>query len=111
MKLIALTAVSLAALTSAMSAEARPSTQAEIRGYDRCVTAADEQSNGLVTSRYYFVDRGPQVSKYYVNGTRWEQGDRNDVRIACETTSRSPGPVSTPSSTWHDRLRDAWAPG
>ena len=79
-------ATTLVAFTAV--AEARTSTSAEIRGYNSCVAEAKKDSNGLVVGKEYMIDKRGNNTRYYVNGTRWEDGERNDVRVACETAVR-----------------------
>lgn len=69
-------------------AEARTSSSSEIRGYNTCVAEAKKDSNGLVVGKQYLIDKRGNNTRYYVNGTRWEDGERNDVRVACETAAR-----------------------
>lgn len=73
---------------AATGVQAKTSSTAELRGYNTCLTAAERDSNGLVPSRHYLVDHQDGNALYYVNATRWQQGDREAVRIACETTQR-----------------------
>ncbi|MEM7080722.1 MAG: hypothetical protein AAF513_19045 [Pseudomonadota bacterium] len=86
--------ISAAALTltgAAFDAQARSSSPSEFRGYQTCLDAADKTSNGLVPSRSYYVDKNQEDrtnAVYYINGTRWEDGERAQVRISCETAAR-----------------------
>ena len=84
---IAVTTAALLALAATVGVEARPSSHKELRGYANCVDAADAQSNGLVPARKYLVEKQPEAMYYFVNATRWEEGERNHVRISCETTT------------------------
>lgn len=68
--------------------EARTSTDAELRGFNNCVDAAKQDSNGLVTSREYLLNKERGITEYFVNATRWEDGARNSVRVTCETAQR-----------------------
>ena len=68
--------------------EARSSSEAELRGYNNCVAAVEKESNGLVPTREYLIDRSGDTTMYYVNATRWENGERANVRAACETAAR-----------------------
>ncbi len=68
--------------------EARTSSDAEMRGYNNCVKAAKKESEGLVTSREYLINKDGATTEYFVNATRWEQGERNTIRVACETAHR-----------------------
>jgi hypothetical protein len=68
--------------------EARTSTDAELRGFNNCVKAAKQESNGLVTGREYLINKERGITEYFVNATRWEDGERNVVRVACETAQR-----------------------
>ncbi len=81
----AIATVAVIALSSTAVAQARTSTTAEFRGYDNCIKAAEKQSKGLVPSQRYLIEDNGTTTLYYVNATRWEDGDRNHVRIACET--------------------------
>ena len=72
---------------AAGSALAVPSNSAELRGYSNCVAAATEQSDGLQTQRHYLLNSQGERNEYYINATRWEQGDRVPVRIACQTSA------------------------
>lgn len=75
-------------------AEARTSTTAEIRGYNNCVAEAKKDSIGLVVDKQYLIDKRGNNTRYYVNGTRWEDGERADIRVACETAARGQRLVS-----------------
>lgn len=79
-----ITATSLAIGFSAV-ADARPSSNAEFRGYQNCLDAAEKSSHGLVPSRVYLINKEGESNRYFVNATRWEEGERNAIRIACET--------------------------
>ena len=85
MKKTTMATVALIALSSTAVVQARTSTPAELRGYDNCVKAAKKQSNGLVTSKRYLIDNNGTTTLYYINATRWQDGDRSHVRIGCET--------------------------
>ena len=74
------------AATASTAAYAKNSSPAEFRGYENCVGAAEEQSNGLTTPRSYLVNTAGENTNYYINGSRWEAGERESVRISCETT-------------------------
>lgn len=84
-KIIGLTMLSGAVLASG-SALAQPSSPAEFRGYSKCVDMAEQASRGLTTSRNYLTSQTDSERAYFINGTRWEQGDRVKVRINCETS-------------------------
>ena len=68
--------------------EARTSTDAEMRGFNACVKAAKADSEGLVTGREYLISKDGATTEYFVNATRWENGERNTIRVACETAHR-----------------------
>ena len=78
------TAVLLAGV--AVDADAKSSSAAEFRGYENCIDAADGEYAGLVTARDYFINRTPEMNQYFINGTAWVDGDRAQVRVACDTT-------------------------
>jgi len=85
-KSIAITAVAACLAFSAV-AEARTSSEGEMRGYDQCIEEAGRDSLGLVTSRNYLLDSAGESNFYYVNATRWEDGERHTVRLSCETSA------------------------
>ena len=68
-------------------AEARTSSPAEFRGFEKCVSAVSDESRGLVTQRTYLINRDGANANYFINGSRWEAGDREAVRIECETAN------------------------
>ncbi len=103
MKTSLLATSAFALCLSATFAEARTSTDAEFRGYQQCVNAADRESRGLVPSRNYYLDKG-ETSLYYVNATRWEEGERAAVRVACETDLRGHRLLSANVSPGHFTL-------
>ena len=88
--------IGTACLTLAFSAasEARTSTASEMRGYNNCVNEASKDSNGLVTQREYLIEKSGASAMYYINASRWQDGERNAVRVACETTLRGARLVS-----------------
>jgi hypothetical protein len=75
-------------LTFASASEARNGSFRDATGLDNCVRAAASESTGLSTNKRYYVDHSTEARQFYVNGTRWENGERKKVRIAC-TTSKS----------------------
>ena len=94
MKTPAILAVATTLLGFSAVVEARPSSEAELRGYNNCVAAAKKESNGLVPTREYLIDKSGENTLYYVNATRWEDGERNTIRVACETKARGHSLVS-----------------
>ena len=80
------TATAFAALTLSAAAGATTSSPSEMRGYESCLASAHAESTGLVADRFYYLDRSDRDNRYYVNATRWENGERIPVRIACTTT-------------------------
>jgi hypothetical protein len=88
MKNLALTVLPLLAFTASFAdmAEARPSTLAEQRGYENCRAQFAAASSGLATNRHYFVDRSAQTPRFFINGARWENGERTLARMTCVTT-------------------------
>ena len=69
---------------SAMS-EARAGTLADQRGFEACSSEFRAASDGLVTARYHYVDKSAGDPRFYINGTRWEAGERATVKMACDT--------------------------
>jgi len=88
MKTIATITAAAICLTFAATSEARGGSYRGVRGIDNCVKAAARESTGLSTSKGYYVDHSTEARQFYVNGTRWENGERKQIRIAC-TTSKS----------------------
>ena len=80
------TLVIAAAVAASTTAYAQTSSTAEFRGYENCVDAVEEQSNGLTTPRSYLLNTAGEHTSYYINASRWEAGERAQVRISCETT-------------------------
>lgn len=68
------------------SALADTSSPAEYRGYSKCLEAAAAQSRGLAADRFYLLNAEGTDRQYFINATRWQDGDRVPVRIACETS-------------------------
>ncbi|MEM7099901.1 MAG: hypothetical protein AAF541_16660 [Pseudomonadota bacterium] len=84
-----LTMITATALTmTTLAVEARTSSTSDYRGYQNCIKAAKQTSQGLVPSRQYYLEREDGSAWYYINATRWNDGDRASVRIACETSLR-----------------------
>jgi hypothetical protein len=84
-KIISMTLFGGAVLASG-SALAKPSNPAEFRGYSKCVDMAQQSSRGLTTNRNYLTSATDSERAYFINGSRWEDGDRVRVRINCETS-------------------------
>ena len=59
-----------AAATTGTAAYANHSSPAEFRGYENCVEAAAEQSNGLTTPRTYLLNKEGESTSYYINANR-----------------------------------------
>ena len=72
--------------TASTTAYAQTSSPADFRGYEKCVAAADAESSGLTTPRTYLINKEGDNKSYYINGSRWEAGQREQVRISCETS-------------------------
>ena len=85
---LAVTLAATATLGLSATAQARTSSESELRGYTTCVSFAEERSEGLVPEREYLIHKSAKNTQYFVNATRWEQGERNAIRVACETTRR-----------------------
>lgn len=81
--LVAVAATTALGLTT--MAEARSSNTSEYRGYQTCLIAAESTSEGLVAKRNYLVNRDGANAEYFINATRWENGDRAAVRVECAT--------------------------
>ncbi len=94
MKNLVIATVATSALAFSIAAEARTSSETEFRGYATCVKYAEQRSNGLVPEREYFIAKQTDTTQYFVNATRWEEGERNAIRVACETAQRGQKLVS-----------------
>ena len=84
LSLLALPLIAFSALS-----EARDGTFADQRGYAACTSELRATSVGLVTDRHHFIDKRAENPRFYINGTRWEDGSRTDVRMSCDTTASS----------------------
>lgn len=88
MKHLTLTVLPLIAFAGI--AEARPGTLSEHRGYESCRQVFAEQSSGLATQRHYYVEKigekADATPRFYINGARWEDGERTLARMTCDTT-------------------------
>ena len=81
----ALTFCALPLIAFSTVAEARTGTLADQRGFNTCHSEFHAQSNGLVTDRHHYIDKRGENPRYFINGTRWEDGDRAAVKMSCET--------------------------
>lgn len=88
--------IGIASLTLAFSAasEARSSSSSELRGYNHCIKEAKKDSNGLVTGRDYLINKEGSTTRYFINASRWQDGERAEIRVACETELRGARLVS-----------------
>jgi hypothetical protein len=68
------------------AATAQVSTAPEYRGYNECIEVAETEASGLVPTREYFIARSDSMNQYFINATAWADGDRVDVRVACDTS-------------------------
>lgn len=71
----------------AATAQAKISSASELRGYEACVSAANPEFKGLKLARVYYLNEAADKNTYYLNGTAWQNGERVDVRISCDTTT------------------------
>lgn len=76
-----------AAVAVSGAAVAQASSPSQSRGYSKCLNAAAEQSQGLSSQRNYLFSRDGAKSQYYINATRWQNGERVAIRINCQTTA------------------------
>lgn len=81
LSLLALPLVAFSALS-----QAGDGTFADQRGFANCSSEFHAASVGLVTDRHHFVDKRDENPHFYINGTRWEEGSRASVKMACETS-------------------------
>lgn len=86
--LVSIAGVALVGTLATVSAHAKTSTAAELRGYETCVAAfADTQPRGLTTPRSYYISKQAGTNSYFVNATVWEGGDRVNKRLNCVTSA------------------------
>lgn len=71
----------------AATANAKPSSTAEIRGYQTCVNAAERETKKMDTGRHYLLARDSDAKRYYINAYQWQNGERVAVKVACTTSS------------------------
>jgi hypothetical protein len=75
----------IAAVTAATTADARPNSPAEQRGYQACLEANQDAFRGLIPDRHYLVNETDAGRTYYINATAWAAGERVNVAFTCET--------------------------
>ncbi|MEE8079324.1 MAG: hypothetical protein V3T18_10035 [Pseudomonadales bacterium] len=80
------TITAVAAVFSA-TAQAKPSSTSEFRGYNNCLEAASMPYKGVVADRAYYLSRAGSAQTYYINATAWASGDRINLRITCDTST------------------------
>ncbi|NOX50713.1 MAG: hypothetical protein GXP16_09280 [Gammaproteobacteria bacterium] len=93
-KAILITAAVAVGAASA-SAQAGLSTPTEFRGYTTCIEAASEGTKGLVAARDYLINKSNHTAHYFINATVWNNGQREAVRISCNTAGNGQRLVST----------------
>lgn len=79
-----LAAIAALAASLGASAETR-STPSEMRGYQACLDASAQDYRGLVTNRTYLIEKRADQRTYYINATAWQDGERVNVGLRCET--------------------------
>lgn len=82
LSLLALPLIAFSALS-----EARDGTFADQRGYAACSSEFRASSVGLITDRHHYIDKHAENPRFYINGTRWEDGSRADVKMTCDTVA------------------------
>jgi hypothetical protein len=83
------TLILLAAASTALiagSVNARPSSPGEIRGYQNCLAANENDFRGLIPARTYLLEERADERVYYINATAWQDGERVDVGMSCRTS-------------------------
>jgi len=83
---LTVTVTAIAALSAATFADAKVSTGRELKGFDTCMAAAEQQFAGLKASSDYFFDRTSDRNVYYINATATENGKPVNVKISCDTS-------------------------
>lgn len=71
----------------AATATAKPSTPSEMRGYETCMTAAEQESRPMDANRHYLLEKDADAKRYYINAYQWQNGERVAVRVACTTST------------------------
>ena len=84
---IVLAAAALTSVAFASASFAAPSTHAELRGYQACLEANQDDFAGLTTQRNYLLAKTDTGHTYYINANAWQNGQRVKVSFSCETTS------------------------
>lgn len=84
--LLATAIISAAVLSAGSAAADRPLKQSEQRGYQNCVSAADEDNRSFYTAGAFFINRDANARQFYINGNAWVGDRRQAVRVACETS-------------------------
>jgi len=83
---ITLLATGLTLASSAALAGA-PASPSEIRGYQHCLSAAQEEAPSFNVVKDYFINEGTEARTYYLNGFAAYDGAWTPVRVRCATTA------------------------
>lgn len=71
----------------AATANAQPSNNAEMVGYETCLNAAERETNTMDATRHYLLAKDADAKHYYINAFQWQNGERVAVRVACTTST------------------------
>lgn len=70
-----------------LSAVAAPSSPSEYRGYTACLDSLPAQYDNLTPARNYYLSRSADGRTYYINASHWQNGERVNVGLRCDTTA------------------------
>ncbi len=83
---VSVTLAATAGLLLAGAAVAKPSQPSEIRGYQSCLTAAEQQTKPMRTTRRYLLQTSDSGRAYFINAYQWQNGERVAVHVTCSTS-------------------------
>jgi len=82
----ALTTIALG-MGVAATASAKPSSHADLLGYNNCIQAAENETTEMDPTRFYLLEQEADQKRYYINAYQWQNGERVAVRVACTTSA------------------------
>ncbi len=75
-------------LAAGFAAQANASSYIDNRGYNACEDRLQKEfhGEGATFSRTYYVERGAEARKFYINAHVWANDTRSPVTATCTTT-------------------------
>ncbi len=67
------------------NAAATTSSEAELRGFNQCLSNVQGIDGKVVTPRTYLMKKTATDNHYFINLTTWVDGERTPVRVSCRT--------------------------